>query len=193
MRKTLVALVVIMCLSVLIAGSSSRLLTLRRANAQDQCGTTCPQIHDITVNVNQSQSKTILIQVDNLDSPLNWTDLQLTYTNDERGITITLNPLLQVAGVIPAHSENFTLEVGISVAKNVSAGSYTIPFTLTVQSSFISPTNSTSLLFDVTIEVMSQSAALPPSLIYFYLTIIFIAAVGITGTVYVCVRSWRNL
>ena len=156
-----------------------------RAEAQ----TAYPQIKNDSANVNQSESVTIFVPVDNSGSPLNWTSLHLGYSNPPYGIKITTDPLLFETGFVQAHSENYSLRIGISVAKNSSLGSYTIPFTFTARSSYLPPSISTSVTFNVTIIVMKAPQAGFPILI-FYLAVLFIAALTVIGIVLIWSRDW---
>ncbi len=150
-----------------------------------------PRIQNITLaNVNQSESKTVLVPIDNLGSPFNWTDMRLTYLNLVSGIKITTDPLLFVDGLVLANTDRYSLNIGVSVARNVSFGSYTIPFTLTAKSSFFSPVASTTINFNLVIIVLKSQPGPFPVLLLFPP---FILIVGMTmiGIILIWSKDWN--
>jgi hypothetical protein len=149
-----------------------------------------PEIQNFTVNLNQSMSTTISVPVDNLGSPINWTDLHLDYLNPSNGIKITINALMFEEGFVQAYSDNYSLRIGISIGKNVSLGSYTLPFTFAARSSTSPPAITTSVIFNVVIIVLKSPPA-PFPVIFYYLAVIFIIAVTMIGIVLVWSRNWN--
>jgi hypothetical protein len=160
------------------------------SSALRQSDSAYPQIQNVTVNVSQSGSATIFVPVDNLGSPFNWTGLRLSYLSPVNGIKITKDPLLFVDAFVQAHSNNYSLKIGISAGGKVSLGSYTIPFVLTARSSTLPPYTSTSVNFNVIINVIKFQPA-PFPIIFLYLAVAFISAVTMIGTILVWSRNWN--
>ncbi len=183
LNRVYVAFVFVISLG-LILDSFAFLVRVPESDAQS------PQIQNFTVNINESESSTIFVPVDNLGSLLNWTSLHLTFLNPVNGIKISTDPFLFEDGFVQANSENYSLRIVISVDSNVSLGSYTIPFTLTARSSTSVPSTSTSVTFDVIIIVL-KSPPMPFPLIFFYLAVIFISAVTMIGIVLIWGREWN--
>ncbi len=182
------ALILIAWLTGIVAESFS--LSLPWYSAAAQTGFEYPKVQNITVNVNQGESSTILVPLDNLGSPLNWTGLRLSNLSPPNGIKISTDPLLFVDGFVQANSDNYSLQIGISIGKNVSTGSYTIPFTLTARSSILPPYTTTSITFNMII-IVSRSPPVPFPMFIFYLAVIFISAMTMIGIVLIWSRDWN--
>lgn len=150
--------------------------------------TSYPQIQDFSANVNRSESSTIFVPVDNTGSPLNWTGMHLYYVNGVSAIKITTDPLLFVDGFVQAHSDNYSLRIGITIGNNVSIGTYTIPFTLTATSS---SHTTTEITFNLIILVLVSPPAQFP-IIYMYLALILIAVATMIGIILIWSKSWAN-
>jgi hypothetical protein len=149
-----------------------------------------PQIQNVTINVNESESKTISVLINNSGSSISWSGLRLSFLNPDEGIKISTNSLLFEEGFIQAYSDNYSLRIGISVNKNVSVGSYTLLFTLTATSSTGLPSVLTTAYFNVIIIVhKSQPMGFP--IIYFYLGVIFIVALTMIGIVLIWSKNWN--
>ena len=183
LNRVYVAFVFVISLG-LILDSFAFLVRVPESDAQS------PQIQNFTVNINESESSTIFVPVDNSGSPLNWTNLHLSFLSPLNGIKISTDPFLFEDGFVQANSENYSLRIVISVDSNVSLGSYTIPFTLIARSSTSVPSMSTSVTFDVIIIVL-KSPPMPFPLIFFYLAVIFISAVTMIGIVLIWGREWN--
>lgn len=186
-KPELAVLIIALWFTGVVTGSQT-LLTQSSAVAQTDQG--YPQIQNFSVNVNQSESTTIFVPVDNLGSPINWTGLHISFLSSVNGIKITTDPLLFEDGFIQAYSDNYSLRIGISVDKNVSLGSYTLPFTLTARSTAGPPSILTTVNFNVIIIVFKSPPARFP-ILYFYLAVIFIIAVTMIGIVLIWGRNWN--
>ena len=185
LKRTCVAFVFVISFG-LILNSFAILIRAPESKAQSQY----PQIQNFTVNVNQSESSTIFVPVDNLGSPFNWTGLHLSFLSPTNGIKISTDRLLFEEGFVQANSDNYSLRIGISVDSNVSLGSYTLPFTLTARSSTSPPSTATSVTFNVIIIVL-KSPPSPFPILFFYLAVIFISGITMIGIVLIWSRNWN--
>jgi hypothetical protein len=149
-----------------------------------------PRIQNYVAKINDSQSRTIFIPVDNLGSSLNWTDLRLAYVDSFKGIKVSTDPLLFVDSLVPANSDNYTLRVGIAVSENMTVGVYSIPFTITGRSSFLPPFVSLSIGFNVTV-IVSSSPPVPISPALLFPPFILISALVTIGIVIAWSRDWN--
>ncbi len=179
-----IVLVVVLALGLSAAGVNA----LPSANAVSQSNSVT--VGNFVLNATQGQSTTILVPVDNLGSSLNWTDMRLTFVDSFKGIGVSTDPLLFVDSIVLAHSDNYSLSIGIRVSQNTSLGVYTIPFTLTGRSSFLSPSVSLSIGFNVTITVLKSPRMAFPLLLLFP-PFILVSALITIGIVIIWGRDWN--
>lgn len=193
-RRAYVVLVVSMLVGLLFTTPQSQETTIflraSAASQNDLTGTSYPEIQNFAVNVNQSESTTIFVPVDNLGSSLNWTDMRLTYVDSFSGIKISTDPLLFADSIVLSYSDNYSLRIGISIGSNTSFGVYTIPFTLTARSSFFQPSIATSANFNVTITVL-KSPPRPFPLALLFPPFILIAVLTMIGIVIIWSKNWH--
>ena len=189
------ALCIALVVTVLFSGFLAGFLTTRESTKYGILGevnqSLSPKIQNVTiVNLNLSQSKTISIPIDNLGSPYNWTNMRLSYPNTEPGIKITTDPFLFIDSIVQANSDTFSLKIGISVANNLSLGSYTIPFSLTAKSSFLYPFASTTVNFNLVI-IVQRSQPRPLPMILVFPPFILMAGLAMIGIISIWSRDWN--
>jgi hypothetical protein len=155
-----------------------------------QISTEYPQIQNFAVNISQGESLTIDVPVNNLGSSFNWTSLHLDFPQPPSGVKISQDPFLFEEGFIQAHSDNYSLRIGISIGSNVSIGSYTIPFTLSGHSSLSPPFKTTLINFNGTITVSKQRMEQFP-ILFVYLAVILSSSLFSIGVILVWSKKWN--